>query len=135
MAKAAKKTTAPKKTAKKVSAPQKVAKKAVAAPAKRTSSTKISKKSVAKKTKVVVRFDVGLNNSVYLRGDGPSLSWDKGTLLKNQGNDTWVWETTKSFRTGEFKVLINDLFFEAGDNRQVKPGEIIEYTPDFPPSW
>jgi hypothetical protein len=59
------------------------------------------------KTRVVVKYDVGFNNAIYIRGNGANLSWDKGILLKNVKPDEWVWETDLAFTKCEFKVMIN----------------------------
>lgn len=82
-------------------------------------------------TRIVVKFDVGFSNSVYLRGKGANLSWDKGILLKNQKADEWTWETDVPFTSCEFKVLINDRDFEVGDNHPLNCGATVQYTPKF----
>jgi hypothetical protein len=91
------------------------------------------KKNTAPKTlgKVVIKYDVGFNNSFYIRGRGAGLSWDRGILLKNVGPDEWIWEPTQSFNECEFKILINDQNYEAGDNHHFVCGAALEYTPRF----
>lgn len=84
-----------------------------------------------KPTRVTIRYDVGFNNHIFIRGKGAGLSWDRGVLLKNTGPDEWIWETTHSFETCEFKVLINDQHYEAGDNRTLQEGTWVQYTPTF----
>jgi hypothetical protein len=83
------------------------------------------------KTRIVIKYDVGFNNSLYLRGNGHSLSWEKGIPLKNSKTDEWVWESDQPFSSLEFKVLINDKQYEAGDNHKVLCGGTIQYTPRF----
>lgn len=83
------------------------------------------------KTRIIIKYDVGFNNSLSLRGKGANLSWDRGVSLKNVKPDEWVWETETSFATCEFKVLINDRQYEAGNNHTLACGASIQYTPKF----
>lgn len=97
-------------------------------------SSALSSNSVRKKgptSKITVKYDVGFSNTLYLRGKGANLSWDRGVTLKNVKNDEWVWETDQSFTTCEFKVLINDKEYEAGANHTLTCGASIQYTPKF----
>lgn len=89
------------------------------------------KKSKGKLTRVVIHCDVGFNNSIFIRGNGANLSWDKGIMLKNTRPDEWVWETDQSFNSCEFKVLINDTQYEQGDNHMLTSENCLEYTPRF----
>lgn len=82
-------------------------------------------------TKVIVKFDVGFNNAVHIRGHGGGLNWEKGKLMKNTGTDTWVWETDLPCENCEFKVLINDERFENGQNHRLNNGKTVQYTPNF----
>lgn len=84
-----------------------------------------------KLTRVIVHCDVGFNNSVFIRGSGANLNWDKGVMLHNTKADEWVWETEHPFNLCEFKVLINDLHYEQGDNRKIECQGCVEYTPLF----
>lgn len=81
--------------------------------------------------KVIIKYDVGFNNSLYIRGKGAGLSWDKGVPLKNMGPDEWIWEPTQAFNECEFKVLINDQCYENGENHHLAGGASIQYTPFF----
>lgn len=85
----------------------------------------------ASMTRVVVKYDIGFSNTMYIRGKGANLSWDKGIPLKNTKNDEWVWETDLNFSNAEFKVLINDKIYEAGYNHTLQSGSTLEYTPQF----
>lgn len=98
-----------------------------------TKKTARPKKATAKSplTRVTVRYDVGWDNAVFVRGRGATLSWNKGTKLKNVGANTWVWETRSKFTDCEFKVLINDTIYEEGANRALQSGVEVEVQPDF----
>lgn len=130
--KVAAKKTATKKTAvkKATQATKAPAKKAVA---KKASAKKAAKKTAAKKeaTIIVAKFDVGLGNSLVLRGDAPGLSWDTGTVMENIDAETWQWKTSTAKSAFEVKFLINDTTWSQGDNITVKPGTTIGVTPSF----
>ena len=81
--------------------------------------------------RVTVRYDVGYNNHLFIRGNGPGLSWERGVKLKNLGPDEWVWETNLPMDDCEFKVLINDEQYEAGENHLLHDGVAFQYTPRF----
>ena len=93
--------------------------------------TNDKKKTKANLTSVVIHYDVGFNNSVFIRGSGAELSWDKGIMLMNTGPNEWIWETNKSFNSCEFKVLINDSQYEQGNNHILTCEKCLEYTPRF----
>lgn len=82
-------------------------------------------------TKVIIKYDVGFNNSVYIRGQGANLNWNKGIQLRNVKADEWVWETDATFHLCEFKALINDKQFEQGENHKITCGASMHYTPKF----
>jgi hypothetical protein len=83
------------------------------------------------KTRIIIKYNVGFNNTIHLRGTGANLSWEKGIALKNIKADEWVWETDASFTSCEFKVLINDKQYEAGDNHHIVCGGTLQYSPRF----
>jgi hypothetical protein len=95
---------------------------------KATSKTPEAKNKISQ---VVVKYDVGFKNALYIRGRGANLSWDKGIVMKNIGKDLWAWETTTPITDCEFKVLINDVTYEAGENHRLSQGKKLEYTPKF----
>ena len=102
--------------------------------AHKTTTTKTTKKKTTAKgktTRIIVKYDVGYNNALYVRGTGGNLKWEKGIPLKCSGNDEWIWEYKKPFKGGEFKVLINDTEYESGDNHYIAYGSNYQYTPYF----
>jgi len=95
-------------------------------------TTKVKKSPMPKTPgKVVIKYDVGFNNILFIRGRGAGLSWDKGIPLKNIGADEWVWEPSQTFNECEFKVLVNDQSYESGENHHLTCGAAIQYTPSF----
>jgi hypothetical protein len=90
------------------------------------------KRKGAATTRVIVKYDVGFGNALFIRGKGINLNWNKGILLRNTKKDEWVWETDAPFSACEFKVLLNDREFELGDNHPLTQGSAIQYAPKFP---
>jgi len=121
--KAVKKT----KASKTASAQKKTPKKTTAAkPTKKKSSASIKspvKKATTKKTSatvIVANIDVGFGNHLYIRGEGPGLSWSKGAQMSCSNGNEWTWKTTKATSPIECKFLINDSNWSAGENIVVK---------------
>lgn len=82
-------------------------------------------------TRVHIIYDIGFGNTLFIRGSGAGLSWEKGIPLNNVKGDEWLWETKNPFNLCEFKVLINDQSYEQGDNHILSYGEELNYTPVF----
>ena len=82
-----------------------------------------TKKTGDKKMSVLIKCDIGWGNTLFIRGEGNVLNWDKGIALsfceKGQG---WFFET-EGTQPIEFKVLINDQQWSAGDNLKLIPGK------------
>lgn len=95
------------------------------------SSLDTESKKNSHKTQIIVKYDVGFSNHLFIRGKGASLNWDKGTPLKNRKADEWIWETDGHFTQCEFKVLINDQNYETGENHVLTAGSSVVYTPRF----
>lgn len=78
---------------------------------------------------IYVLYDVGWENALYIRGEGP-LSWWQGVKMENQGQYWWKWVvpegTTRSF---PFKVLRNDRDWETGNNHIWQNAEWTTITP------
>lgn len=122
---AAKKTTVKKTVAKKVAVKKTVATKPPANTATKKTATKKSE------TTVIVKYDVGMGNTIVLRGDGPGLSWDTGTIMDNVDAGTWQWSSTAVKKAFEVKFLINDADWSQGENFVVKPGTTSGFSPSF----
>ena len=86
----------------------------------------------AKHTTIIIRYDCGMPNSLYIRGEGiKDLSWDKGTRMQCTKADEWIWETDAPFTHAEIKVLLNDKEYELGENHSVDCGKEQQFTPRF----
>jgi len=110
------KLTATKKSAKKpsVSKPKAV---------RATPQTEASSSTI----RFVVKYDVGYGNKVFLRGDAPGLSWEKGIAMENTSYDEWIWEGPNLGGEYQVKVLLNDYRWEMGENVDLKGSRIVHY--------
>lgn len=82
-------------------------------------------------TTITALIDVGFGNTLYLRGDGPGLSWDKGIPLESVASDRWTIVLPESGRPVIFKFLLNDVTWCTGEDFTVAPGTSITLTPLF----
>lgn len=88
------------------------------------------------KTKIVVRYDVGFGNNLYLRGKGaPGLDWVTGVKMTcTKPPNLWTWECDSASidpSNFKYKVLINNRIWEKGVDHEAKPGENTEVIPNF----
>lgn len=113
------KTPAPAKKSKQASP------KAPAAPAVKKTAPK------AITTCIAAQIDVGFGNTLYLRGDGPGLSWEKGVIMECVADDRWSITLPESSRPILCKFLINDETWCAGEDYLVKPGQETVFVPSF----
>jgi len=102
------------------------AKKAVA-PAKKKPAVAIEPPA----TFISAQIDIGFGNHLYLRGDGPGLSWDRGVAMDSVGANLWTASVKGASAPVIFKVLVNDLTWNAGGDYSVEPGQSITVTPTF----
>lgn len=82
-------------------------------------------------TRIVIKYDVGFGNQLFIRGKGAGLNWEKGIPLKNTRADEWIWESTLPFSACEFKIVFNDEQYEQGENHPLICGSSVQYTPNF----
>ncbi len=82
-------------------------------------------------TIIEAKMDVGFGNSLFIRGQGAGLSWDKGQPLNCADGTTWMWSTKEAKEELMFKLVLNDQVWAAGDDIVVEPGKRIEVVPKF----
>jgi hypothetical protein len=119
--------------AKKTTAKKTVTKKTAAAK-KTTTVRKTLKTSIVAYIDVgfgVAYIDVGFGNTLYIRGEGAGLSWEKGISMRNISAAEWAFDTTKAIGTITFKFLINDQVWAKGDDRTIKAGSKSVSSPEF----
>jgi hypothetical protein len=82
-------------------------------------------------TKIVARVDVGFGNALYIRGEGPGLSWNEGVPMQCVANDEWQFTVGESPRPVTFKLLVNDRVWCTGQDFSVVTGSQATITPEF----
>jgi hypothetical protein len=82
-------------------------------------------------TTITARIDTGFGNALYVRGDGPGLSWDNGVPMTCISSDEWQLTLPESSRAINFKVLINDTTWSNGTDFTVAAGDRVTITPAF----
>jgi len=82
-------------------------------------------------TKIVAQIDVGFGNTLYIRGEGPGLSWEKGVPLDCVADDQWTLSLSETSRPVVFKFLINDLTWSLGEDYVAQPGSSVTLAPTF----
>ena len=97
-----------------------------AAPAMAESST-----STDGATRLLVTAYIGIGNKLFIRGDGPGLSWDKGVPMQFVSIGKWGWAShdvtgpiaCKLYKNDETAALSGEIFLE--------PGKHVELTALF----
>jgi hypothetical protein len=82
-------------------------------------------------TTITAKIDVGFGNALYVRGEGPGLSWNAGLLLDNVGSDLWSISISGAKQPVIFKFLLNDSTWSAGEDYKAEPGSKVTITPEF----
>ena len=120
-----KKTTKVSKALTPAKKPAKTVRKTTAVPAVKVKPTVVV-------TTISANVDVGFGNGLYVRGEGPGLSWEKGLRMECVSDDRWSLALGESTRLFVFKFLINDAVWSIGDDYTVAPGASVTLTPTFP---
>jgi hypothetical protein len=82
-------------------------------------------------TFITAQIDIGFGNHLYIRGEGPGLSWDHGLAMDCTGNTLWTSTVKNASAPVIFKVLVNDLTWNTGPDYVVEPGQSITVNPAF----
>jgi hypothetical protein len=88
-------------------------------------------KSSDGRTRLLVNAFIGIGNKVYLRGNGPGLSWDKGIPMEFVSIGKWSWETSKAAQPISVQIFKNDDVAAQGETITLPPGHHIEASPVF----
>lgn len=87
--------------------------------------------SAAAATVITAKIDVGFGNTLFLRGDGPGLSWNKGVALVCADDAAWTISLANAVRPVVFKFLLNDETWSRGEDFTAAPGTTAEVSPTF----
>lgn len=83
-------------------------------------------------TRITALVDVGWGHHLTVRGDTAPLSWDVGWPAYPAQDARWELVLTElPAGTFEYKVLVDDEIWQAGDNEVGTAGEDCEVTPTF----
>ena len=80
---------------------------------------------------IEAKIDVGFGNALYVRGEGPGLSWDKGIMMDCVADDKWVITLSDAAKPVVFKFLLNDITWCVGNDCTVDPGASMTTVPVF----
>jgi hypothetical protein len=83
------------------------------------------------RTTIVAKIDVGFGNALYIRGEGPGLSWDRGLVMDCVSDAQWIVTISDSVGPIVFKFLVNDVTWCVGTDYSVEPGANITLEPTF----
>ncbi|MGE9291360.1 MAG: hypothetical protein ACQKBT_10250 [Puniceicoccales bacterium] len=85
----------------------------------------------SKPAKVIVSAFVGIQNGIYLRGNGNGLSPDHGIRLEMTGIGEWVWsgDIQENFSA---ELFLNDETPSDIGIFQINPGDVLKLNPSFP---
>lgn len=123
-----------KSTTKKQTSPAPAKKPAAVAKPVKSAVKKTAVKAVATRvvtTTISAQIDIGFGNALYIRGEGPGLSWDRGVLMNCVSDNLWQIVLAESARPIGFKFLVNDLSWSAGEDYTAAPGASVSLTPTF----
>lgn len=87
--------------------------------------------SVNRSTRLLVGAFIGISNKLFIRGEGPGLSWDKGVPMDLVGIGKWEWKTFEATQPVACKVLINDEQWTNDEDIILHPGTTVETTASF----
>lgn len=79
---------------------------------------------------IEARIDVGFGNTLFIRGEGNGLNWERGVPLTCVDGETWQWSGPATEKL-TFKLLLNDSVWAQGDDIVARPGQRLEIRPRF----
>ncbi|OJV57361.1 MAG: alpha-amylase [Cellulomonas sp. 73-145] len=84
-------------------------------------------------TTIRVHYNVGYGNSVSIRGDTNPFSWTQGIAARNTATDVWEFQLERipAGQSFQFKPLINDTTWSAGNNYIGTGGQTMDIYPTF----
>ncbi len=81
---------------------------------------------------MIVTAYIGIGNRLFIRGEGPGLSPDKGVPLQFVSIGKWRWETNDATAPIRFRILKNDSVECTGLGEQtLEPGYQAEFGASF----
>ncbi len=100
-------------------------------PAAAKAPTVSTRGSANSRTTLSAKVDIGFGNTLYIRGEGAELSWNRGVPMDCVDADEWVWSSDSAPGPVVCKVLINDEIWSTGEDFRVPRGERLVCYPAF----
>jgi hypothetical protein len=87
-------------------------------------------------TEMMFKCKIPIGHTLFIRGSGNGLSWEKSSPLTPIDEDTWSLHSHTPLEDMEYKFRLDDALWEDGDNHKMVQGKIDEAHPRFtlPPS-
>jgi len=82
-------------------------------------------------TRLLATAYIGIGNKLFIRGDGPGLSWDKGAPMQFVSIGKWGWSTQDAVGPVRVKLLKNDETAALTGDLTLEPGRHTEITALF----
>ncbi|MBI3887171.1 MAG: hypothetical protein HY302_15805 [Opitutae bacterium] len=82
-------------------------------------------------TRLLATAYIGIGNKLFLRGDGPGLSWDKGVPMQFVSIGKWGWATHDATAPFRAKLYKNDETTGMTGEISLAPGQHVEITALF----
>jgi hypothetical protein len=78
-------------------------------------------------TRLLATAYIGIGNKLFIRGDGPGLSWDRGVPMQFVSIGKWGWSThdaagpihCKLYKNDELAAPLGEIVLEAGRHTEV----------------
>lgn len=81
---------------------------------------------------LIAVVNVGIGNTLFVRGDGPGLSWTEGVPMKFLEIGKWEWSIDNTDEAAVIQIFKNDEISAFGEEINVGLGERVEVYPKFP---
>ncbi len=82
-------------------------------------------------TRLLVTAYIGIGNKLFIRGDGPGLSWDKGVPMQFVSIGKWGWASNDVTAPVACKLYKNDETAALSGEIFIEPGKHVELTALF----
>jgi hypothetical protein len=82
-------------------------------------------------TRLLVTAYIGIGNKLFLRGEGPGLSWDKGVPMQFVSIGKWGWASHDVALPVKCKLYKNDETAALSGEVTLEPGKHVELTALF----
>ena len=82
-------------------------------------------------TRLLATAYIGIGNKLFIRGDGPGLSWDKGVPMQFVSIGKWGWASPDAAAPVRCKLYKNDETVAVSGEVVLEPGKHVEVTALF----